>query len=217
MLVKPRRLLFQSSGYLLSLVVGFGLPYWLVRLITGSKMLATYVLAFSIVLVTPLLFIVLYWSYRLEFRPLPITPEESKNNSQSSMLLAISSLFLIWGVLIFQHGWVFLGAVGVTIYVFLTARLVRVTWRSQRGRYKRLVAQGRLSEPVPTAVLTQPKNLRPIIALIIASQVFLWGGLYIVSQGAVSLGISVTAIGVLLCLVLVRKVRQSALSQVSVT
>jgi hypothetical protein len=101
--------------------------------------------------------------------------------------------------------------------VFLTARLVRVTWRSQRGRYKRLVAQGRLSEPVPTAVLTQPKNLRPIIALIIASQVFLWGGLYIVSQGAVSLGISVTAIGVLLCLVLVRKVRQSALSQVSVT
>jgi hypothetical protein len=100
MLVKPRRLLFQSSGYLLSLVVGFGLPYWLVRLITGSKMLATYVLAFSIVLVTPLLFIVLYWSYRLEFRPLPITPEESKNNSQSSMLLAISSLFLIWGVLI---------------------------------------------------------------------------------------------------------------------
>jgi hypothetical protein len=107
MLVKPRRLLFQSSGYLLSLVVGFGLPYWLVRLITGSKMLATYVLAFSIVLVTPLLFIVLYWSYRLEFRPLPITPEESKNNSQSSMLLAISSLFLIWGVLIFQHGWYF--------------------------------------------------------------------------------------------------------------
>lgn len=215
--MKYKRLLLYSALYLLSFVVGFGLPYWLIVSITGSRIVATYVLGFSVLLIAPIFFVSFYWAYRWEFRPFTITPEESKSLSRASMLVGISSLFLIWGTPIFQNGWRFTGGVGFAIYALLTVFHVRLLWQSKRRTHERLITEGGLGSAPSSLTQAQRKNLLPIIVISVVIQVFVWSGIYLIYQGSVFSGISATAIGVLLCLPLVRKLRRTVVSAVNVT
>lgn len=207
----------QQWLYILSFIVGVGLPYWLIVSITGSTTTATYVLGFSVLLIAPMFFVNFYWAYRFEFKPFTMTSEESKALSRSSTLVAISALFLIWGTLIFQNGWRFTGAVPVAIYAVLTVLQLRLAWQSKRRTHERLLEESGFGAASSSFTLAQRRNLFPIIVIGVVNQVFVWGGIYLIYQGSVFLGILATAIGALLCLPLVRKLCQTVESTANVT
>ena len=215
--VKHKRLLLYSALYVLIFVLGLGPTYWLMFSITGSKTIAIYILAFSVLLIAPLFFVSLYWSFRSEFRAFMITTEESMSIAQSSMLIAISSIFLIGGALIFQDGWLFVGAVLLMIYVFLTGLSVRFLWRSKRQAYEKLIGD-RMPNASPTSLnRPQRRNLLPVIVLSTVIQVFGWSGIYLIFQGSVFIGVSAITIAALLCSPLVRKVRGTVVADANTT
>jgi hypothetical protein len=214
--VKHRRLLLYSLFYLLTFVGGLSLPYWLIVLVAGSK-LAAYVLGFSILLITPTMFVSFYWGWRSEFRPFTITPEEYKSVSRSSTLVAISSSFLICGTLIFQNGWRVAGGLALATHALLMVCHVRLLWQSKRQTHERLIERTK-STGVPSSVIRmQRKQWIPIVAISLAVQAFGWSGLYLIFRGSAILGAVLCLIAGLLCAPLLRMVQRTVVKDATVT
>jgi hypothetical protein len=207
--VKHRRLLLYSLFYLLTFVGGLSLPYWLIVLVTGSKLAATYVLGFSILLITPTMLVSFYWGWRSEFRPFTITPEEYKSVSRSSTLVAISSSFLICGTLIFQNGWRVAGGLALATYALLMVFHVRLLWQSKRQTHEGLIER--------TKSIGVRKQWIPIVAIGLAVQAFGWSGLYLIFRGSTILGAVLCLIAGLLCAPLLRMVQRAVIKDATVT
>jgi hypothetical protein len=211
------RLLLYLGLYGLSVVLGLGLIYAVAFLATGSGTIAAFVVGSAAVLIAPLVIVSFYWSYRSEFKPIKISAEEFASVSRSSMLVAISSSFLIWGTLSFTNGRLSTGAVALTMYAALTVLQVRLLWGAKRRTY-----EGLIESTKPTAVSlsvsrAQRKRWIPIVIIGVAVQAFGWTGLYLIFQGLVIVGAVLCTIAALLCAPLLRRVQRAVVEGSSVT
>lgn len=207
--LKGLRALFYLCLSLLSVGVSFGLVYLLALYITASRDLAADLIVLAGVLIAPFLFVVLYWTYRCEFRPHRLTSEEDDTLSRGTKLVALSALPYIFGAIAWKGDWLLASVIALAVYVALTVYYVRLLWRAYRRKHQRLIAEDLLSGERQKLDREQRNSLCVAITIAFVINVFAWTGIYYIYHGAISLGILLVSIGAILCYPMSRKLRQA--------
>ena len=208
------RILFYLTLSVLGLILGFGLMYFVVSSATRSHEFNQGLWIAISAIAGPLIFVVLYWSCRFEFRAHKITPEDSKTIARASWIVALSGLPFIIGYFAWSGGFLVIAAVGFLLYSILTICYLRMLWGSYQSQYRRALAEGLfLQEPQK---LTQSENriLYVVIAIGIVEIIFVCTGVYLILTGSFWLGLLASSIAAVLSRPMVQKLRKISVSPV---
>jgi hypothetical protein len=210
---KKLRPVFYAGIALVSLAATFALIYFLVLYITVSYELAILLVVFGAIFLSPFLFVVLYWTYRLEFRPHAITEDELSHTNRSSQIMALASLPYFFGIFAWRDGLVLISIVALSFYAALTIYGVNSLWRFNRTQYERLIAEGLLRSERQRLTPKQRSSLIWVCIVGFIVSVLVWTGIYFMWRGSNFLGLSLASLGAVLCHPMIRKLRQVVLEE----
>ena len=177
--------------------------------ITESRELANGVVTVLTMMLGPFLFVMLYWARRCKYRSNRMNSDESRNISRVSGVMSLSSLPCFIGVFAWQKNSFSVSAIGLGIFGVFMAYSMRLLWRLYRSKYERMIAEGLLSDAPQQLRPEQRKSLFVAIVLAIFVSVLGWTGIYFFFRGSILLGVSLPALGALLCQPMIRKLRQA--------